>query len=269
MNERRRSPGSSLLAALGAAAVLVASSASCKKEPPPEPPKPAEPAPPPPAEPAKPAEPTPPPAAATPDAAPAAAAAAGKAPAALLDPSKLTAKAPGKYKVKFATTKGDFIVEVHRDWAPLGADRFFNLVKNGYFDDTRFFRVVKGFMVQWGIHGEPAVNTVWREARIDDDPVKQSNKKGYITFATAGPNTRTTQVFINFVDNNRLDGMGFAPFGKVVKGMDVVDNLNGEYGEGAPAGRGPSQPRMQSEGNAYLQQEFAKLDHIKSAKIVK
>jgi peptidyl-prolyl cis-trans isomerase A (cyclophilin A) len=164
------------------------------------------------------------------------------------------------------------VIEVHRDWAPNGADRFYNLVKSGYFEGTRFFRVIKSFMVQWGIHGEPAVNAVWRDARegrIKDDPVKESNKRGYVTFATAGPDTRTTQVFINFADNGRLDTSGFAPFGKVVTGMNVIDSLFAEYGEGAPGGAGPSQPRMQDEGNAYLNRDFPKLDYIKSAKITR
>jgi peptidyl-prolyl cis-trans isomerase A (cyclophilin A) len=213
---------------------------------------------------------TPPPAAAEPPAAPPAA---EKPPAANvpagLEPAKLTEKAPAKYKAKFTTSKGDFVIEVHKDWAPNGADRFYNLVKSGYFEGTRFFRVIKGFMVQWGIHGEPAVNATWREARIKDDPVKESNKRGYITFATAGPDTRTTQVFISFVDNGRLDGSGFAPFGKVVSGMNVIDSLNAEYGEGAPGGGGPSQPRMQDEGNAYLNKDFPRLDFIKSAKITR
>jgi peptidyl-prolyl cis-trans isomerase A (cyclophilin A) len=186
-----------------------------------------------------------------------------------LDPSKLTEKAPAKFKARFTTSKGDFVLEIHRDWAPTGADRFYNLVKSGYFDNTRFFRVIKGFMVQWGIHGEPAVNASWREARIKDDPVKESNKRGYISFATAGPDTRTTQVFINFADNGRLDSSGFAPFGKVVSGMNVVDSLYADYGEGAPGGAGPSQPRMQDEGNAYLNRDFPKLDYVKSVKITK
>jgi peptidyl-prolyl cis-trans isomerase A (cyclophilin A) len=243
--------------------------ASCKKEEtptaqpaaqPPAPPPPAPPPPPPAAPPlaaenpapSKPAEPPAPPAASTPPA---------------LDPGKLTEKAPAKYKAKFTTTKGDFVIEVHRDSAPQGADRFYNLVKAGYFDGTRFFRVIKGFMVQWGIHGEPAVNATWREARIKDDPVKESNKRGSITFATAGPDTRTTQVFINFADNGSLDASGFAPFGKVVSGMTVIDSLYADYGEGAPGGAGPSQPRMQDEGNTYLNRDFPKLDYIKSAKI--
>jgi peptidyl-prolyl cis-trans isomerase A (cyclophilin A) len=238
---------------------------SCNKTPPAEPPPGAASPPPPP--------PAPPPAAAEPPAKPAEPPpvekpAAAKVPPGL-EPGKLTEKAPAKYKAKFTTSKGDFVIEVHRDWAPNGADRFYNLIKSGYFEGTRFFRVIKGFMVQWGIHGEPAVNTVWREARIKDDPVKESNKRGYITFATAGPDTRTTQVFINFADNGRLDTSGFAPFGKVVTGLNIIDSLFAEYGEGAPGGAGPSQPRMQDEGNAYLNRDFPKLDYIKSAKITR
>ena len=178
-------------------------------------------------------------------------------------------QAPAMYRAKFTTSKSDFVVEVHRDWAPQGADRFFNLVKNGYFNDVRFFRVIKGFMVQWGIHGQGEVNAVWRNANIPDDPVKQSNKRGFITFATAGPNTRTTQVFINYGNNGQLDGMGFAPFGQVVSGMEVVDGLFGGYGEGAPQGMGPNQGRVQTEGNAYLARDFPKLDYILEASIVR
>ena len=169
--------------------------------------------------------------------------------------------------MKFNTSKGDFTVEVHRDWAPRGADRFYNLVKAGFFDDDRFFRVVSGFMVQFGIHGDGAINDKWRDARIGDDPVKQSNKRGYITFATSGVNSRTTQVFVNFADNSNLDEMGFAPFGQVTDGMTVVDALFAGYGEGAPGGRGPSQGRIQTEGNLYLNKDFPLLDWVKSAKI--
>src|ERR1700693_1457523 len=187
----------------------------------------------------------------------------------LTNPDSLNEKAPAVFKVKFDTSRGAFVVEVHRDWAPNGADRFYNLVKNGFYDNARFFRVISGFMVQFGIHGDPKIWSVWREARIKDDPVKQSNGRGYITFATAGPNTRTTQVFINFADNAALDRQGFAPFGKVVSGMTVVDALYADYGEGAPRGRGPSQDRIQREGNAYLTAEFANLDYIKKATIAK
>ena len=174
-------------------------------------------------------------------------------------------QAPASYKVKFDTSKGVFVVQVTRAWAPQGADRFYNLVKSGFYDNVRFFRVISGFMVQFGINGDPKVMAGWRDAPISDDPVTQSNKRGYITFAMAGPNTRTSQVFINFVDNDRLDSSGFAPFGRVVSGMDVVDKLNPEYGEGAPRGRGPDQGRMQREGNAYLAKDFARLDFVKKA----
>jgi peptidyl-prolyl cis-trans isomerase A (cyclophilin A) len=185
----------------------------------------------------------------------------------LSNPAALSEQAPATYKAKFDTSKGAFVVEVHRDWAPRGADRFYNLVKGGFFDDARFFRVIKGFMVQFGINGNPQVSAVWREARINDDPVKQSNKRGFITFATAGPNTRTTQVFINFADNAALDSQGFAPFGQVISGMNVVDALYDGYGEGAPRGRGPDQGRLQHEGNVYLAKDFAKLDYVKKATI--
>ena len=185
----------------------------------------------------------------------------------LANPSALREQAPAVYKVKFDTTKGPFVVEVHRDWAPNGADRFYNLVKHGFYDNVRFFRVISGFMVQFGINGDPKVSAPWREARIPDDPVKQSNKRGMITYAMAGPNTRTSQVFINFGDNAALDGQGFSPFGRVISGMNVVDKLNPEYGEGAPRGRGPDQSRIQMEGNTYLARDFGRLDYVKKATI--
>ena len=184
------------------------------------------------------------------------------------DPAKLTATAPETFKVQFNTTKGKFTIEVTRALAPNGADRFYNLVRSGYFKDVAFFRVIPGFMCQFGIHGDPSVSAKWRTATIPDDPVKGSNTRGAITFATAGPNTRTTQLFINFGNNVNLDGMGFAPFGKVVEGMNVVDKINGEYGDGPPGGSGPDQGRIQNEGNAYLKKDFPKLDYIKSATIV-
>jgi len=188
----------------------------------------------------------------------------------LLDPSKANAKAPDVFKAKFSTTKGDFVIEVHRDWSPNGADRFYNLVKMGFYDDTRFFRAIDGFMVQFGISGDPAINARWKEAGIADDPVKQSNKRGYITFAQRGdPNTRTTQVFVNYGDNSRLDASRFAPFGQVTQGMDVVDKLYKGYGEGAPGGAGPDQGSIQSQGNAYLDSKFPQLDGTKHAEIVK
>jgi peptidyl-prolyl cis-trans isomerase A (cyclophilin A) len=188
----------------------------------------------------------------------------------LLDPSKASAKAPSVFKAKFTTTKGDFVIEVHRDWSPNGADRFYNLVKMGFYDDTRFFRAVEGFMVQFGINGDPLVNTRWQEAGIPDDPVKESNKRGYVTFAQRNtPNTRTTQIFVNYNDNSRLDASRFAPFGQVTQGMDIVDQLYKGYGEGAPGGRGPDQMQIQAQGNAYLDGRFPQLDQIKHAEIVK
>ncbi len=186
----------------------------------------------------------------------------------LLRPSSLHDQAPNDFKAKFTTTQGVFVVEVHRDWAPLGADRFYNLVKYGFYTDASFFRVISGFMVQFGISARPAVARAWEKANIKDDPVTQHNQRGYVTFATAGPNTRTTQAFINFGDNSGLDSQGFAPFGQVVEGMDVVDKLYSGYGEGAPSGNGPSQDRITNEGKAYLDKNFPKLDRIKSASIV-
>ena len=189
------------------------------------------------------------------------------------DPAKLTEKSPESFKAKFETTKGNFTVEVTRSLAPQGADRFYNLVKNGFYDNVRFFRVIPGFMVQFGISGDPAVNAVLRNARIPRDPVRVSNKRGYISFAMQGgpngPDTRTTQVFINFGNNGNLDGVGFAPFGMVSKGMDVIDKIYSGYGEGAPSGNGPSQERLQAEGNAYLTKDFPKMDYIKKTTIEK
>ena len=185
-----------------------------------------------------------------------------------MSPEQATQTAPQSYKVRFETEKGPFVVQVHRDWAPQGADRFYNLVNLGYYDGLYFFRAIKGFMVQYGIHGDPKVTAMWKDATFPDDPVKQQNTRGRITFATAGPNTRTTQVFINYGDNLRLDPMGFSPFGEVIEGMDVVDSLYQGYGEGAPRGRGPSQARLQSEGNPYLQADFPKMDKITKATLI-
>lgn len=187
----------------------------------------------------------------------------------LLEPSKLTAKAPEVFAARFETSKGPFVVEVHRAWSPNGADRFYNLVSNGFFDDARFFRVISGFMAQFGINGDPAVNAAWQPAVIPDDPVAQSNTRGMVSFAMRGPGTRTTQLFINYADANaRLDSMRFSPFGKVTEGMEVVDSLYSGYGEGAPSGAGPAQARLQKEGNAYLTADFPRLDFIKTARIV-
>jgi cyclophilin family peptidyl-prolyl cis-trans isomerase len=186
----------------------------------------------------------------------------------LLNPSSLRARAPETYKVKFTTTKGDVIIEVHRTWAPLGADRFYNLVRAGFYKDAAFFRVIPRFMAQFGISARPEVAEAWESARITDDKVTQSNKRGAVTFATAGPNTRTTQIFINYGDNAGLDGQGFAPFGQVTEGMDVVDKFYSGYGEGAPSGRGPDQGEIRSKGKAYLDRFFPQLDRIVSASIM-
>ena len=180
----------------------------------------------------------------------------------LLNPASLTEKAPETYEVKFTTTKGDFVLTVTRAWAPLGADRFYNLVKHHFFDNAGFFRVVPGFVVQFGLSADPNVNRAWQNATIKDDRVTQSNKPGFITFATAGANTRTTQVFINLGDNAGLDRQGFSPFGQVTQGFDVVKQLYTGYGEA------PDQGQITSKGKAYLDQNFPKLDSIKVAVIV-
>lgn len=179
----------------------------------------------------------------------------------LRNPALNNETAPENYKAKFVTTKGDFVISVTRASAPRGADRFYNLVKNGYFTDIYFFRVVPGFIVQFGIHSDPQISAAWRNANLQDDPVRETNKRGTITFATAGPNTRTTQLFINFGDNNRLDGMGFAAFGYVSEGMDTVDKINAEYGET------PDQNQIQQQGGAFLARAYPRMDKILSATI--
>ncbi len=184
-------------------------------------------------------------------------------------PPPADAASPDSFRVKFETTKGDFTVEVTRAWAPKGVDRFYRLVNDGYFKDIRFFRVLPGFMAQFGLSGNPALNAKMDSLRIPDDPVTQSNKRGMVTFATAGPDTRSSQFFINYKDNASLDSQGFAPFGKVVDGMKAVDAMYSGYGEGAPNGLGPSQDSIRTKGNEYLRRAFPKLDYIKSATIVK
>jgi peptidyl-prolyl cis-trans isomerase A (cyclophilin A) len=173
-----------------------------------------------------------------------------------------TPPAPATYRVHFETSAGAFVVEVTRAWAPAGADRLYQLVRAGFYDGARFFRVVPGFVVQFGISGDPAVSARWRDATIPDDPVTQSNARGTVTFATAGPNTRTTQLFINYGDNRRLDAMGFAPVGMVVEGMDVVDRIHAGYGEA------PDQGLIEAHGTAYLASQFPQLDSIARATIV-
>jgi peptidyl-prolyl cis-trans isomerase A (cyclophilin A) len=211
----------------------------------------------------------------TPNPAPAKKAApAAKAPAAakpgafdsaLLQPATLRMKAPADYEVNFVTTAGNFTIKVTRAWAPNGADRFYNLVRHHFYDGAAFFRVLPGFMAQFGLSAYPQVSKAWEQANIKDDPIVQSNHRGFITFAMAGPNTRTTQVFINFGNNERLDRDGFAAFGMVTDGMEVVDKLYGGYGEGAPDGHGPDQSSVGNLGHAYLEKGFPKLDIIKTA----
>jgi len=176
--------------------------------------------------------------------------------------------APDVFRVQFETSKGSFVLEVTKAWAPRGAERFWELVQRKFYDEARFFRVVRNFVVQFGLNGDPKVSAFWQNAYIADDPVKQSNKKGTICFAKSGPGTRTTQVFISLRDNSVLDKDGFAPFGTVVEGMDVVEGLYSSYGDGPPRGTGPEQDRIHREGNAYLEQRFPRLDHIIKAKVV-
>jgi peptidyl-prolyl cis-trans isomerase A (cyclophilin A) len=171
-------------------------------------------------------------------------------------------RAPDRFRVTFETTRGPIVIEAHRDWAPIGVDRFWQLARLGYYDGARFFRVVDGFIVQWGLAADPAVTAAWRDRRIADDRVAQSNTRGRVTFATSGPSTRTTQLFINYRDNAFLDERGFAPIGEVVEGLDVAENLWRSYGEGPPSGKGPAQDRIVAEGEAYLARDFGRLDRV-------
>jgi peptidyl-prolyl cis-trans isomerase A (cyclophilin A) len=191
----------------------------------------------------------------------------------LLNPASpaMNETAPDRYRALFSTSRGDFTIEVTRGWAPYGSDRFYNLVRHGFYDQTRFFRVIRTpqpFIAQFGISGDPAVSSAWAGANLPDDAVATSNTRGRISFATAGPDTRTTQVFINYGDNSVLDGFGFAPFGEVVSGMEVVDALYAEYGEGAPQGNGPNQQRIEREGTPYLEAGWPLLDYVETARIV-
>jgi peptidyl-prolyl cis-trans isomerase A (cyclophilin A) len=189
---------------------------------------------------------------------------------ALLAPktAELAKQAPDSFRVEFTTSKGKIVVKVYRAWAPNGVDRFYYLAKNHFFDGARFFRAMPGFVVQFGLSGDPRVNDVWDDMRIADDPVKQSNQKGYLTYAMAGPNTRTTQLFINLNDNRRLDAMGFAPIGRVIEGMEAVETLYTGYGDGAPRGRGPEQDKIRKLGEAYLKTDFPLLDRVIKTKVV-
>lgn len=184
------------------------------------------------------------------------------------DPAKLAAAGPDSFIVHTVTSRGDFDMIVHRKWAPKGSDRLYYLVSNGFFDGARFFRVLDGFMAQFGVSGDTTVSRVWRDLHLTDDPVTQSNTRGRLTFATAGPNTRTTQLFINFGNNASLDKTGFSPIGEVSNGMNVVDSLYSGYGEGNEGGgRGPAQGKLGKEGNAYLKKDFPKLDFIVTTRI--
>ena len=181
----------------------------------------------------------------------------------LKNPASLTEKAPATYKVRLDTSAGPVVIQVTRDWAPLGADRFYNLVKHGFYDGVRFFRVIPGFMAQGGMNGDPAIQKIWGRNNINDDPVKQSNKRGFVTFAKTGaPNSRSTQIFINYANNANLDAQGFAPFGEVISGMEVVDKFEAYKNV-------PDQGLITAEGNAYLQRDYPKLTFIKKATIEK
>jgi peptidyl-prolyl cis-trans isomerase A (cyclophilin A) len=179
-----------------------------------------------------------------------------------------TARSPDQYTVRLDSSKGPIMIEVTRGWAPHGSDRFYLLLKRNFYDQNRFFRVIPDFVVQFGIHALPEEHAKWAEAMIPDDPRVQSNKRGTVTFAMRGPNTRTTQIFINLADNPALDQQGFSPFGRVIEGMDKVDQLYSGYGEGAPNGNGPAQQMITARGNAYLLEGFPKLDYIQRASIV-
>lgn len=184
-------------------------------------------------------------------------------------PSDSASTAPNVFRVRFETSKGPFVVEAHRDWAPRGVDRFYQLVQSRYFDNVRFFRVVSSFMAQFGMHGDPRVNAAWEKMPLQDDSVRESNRRGSLTFAqTSQPNSRRNQLFINIVNNRNLDEMGFAPIGRVVDGLAVIDSLYADYGEAYPNGNGPDQTRIRREGNAYLEAEYPKLDFIRQARIV-
>jgi peptidyl-prolyl cis-trans isomerase A (cyclophilin A) len=185
------------------------------------------------------------------------------------DHEEFKTQAPAEFKVKFETSAGDFTIDVVRAWTPHGVDRFYNLVRLGFYDECRFFRVVPGFVAQFGMSGTPEIQQIWGDTGMPDDAVKQGNKAGYITYAKSGaPNSRSTQLFINLTDNSRLDGMGFAAFGRVSEGMEVVNNLYAGYGDGPPSGTGPNQGQIMTEGNEYLKAKFASLDYIKKASIL-
>lgn len=186
----------------------------------------------------------------------------------LLQPRNYRETAPDQYRVRLETTKGDIVIDVTREWAPLAADRFYNLVKAGYYDGIAFHRVMPDFVAEFGIHGDPWVNAAWRQALMADEPVRQSNTRGRVTFSKNTPNSRTVQVFINLKDNPGLDEQGFSPFGEVVSGMDVAESLYSEYGDGPPRGQGVYQAMAIARGDEYLNEEFPLLDRIQTAEVV-
>lgn len=181
---------------------------------------------------------------------------------------EMTTVAPATFNLLFETTKGDFVLEVNRDWAPLGADRFYNLARFGFFDGAGFFRVIPGFVVQFGLPADPALSEVWRGHALQDDPLRETNARGTVSYAMTGPDSRTTQIFINLGENSRLDASGFTPFARVSRGMEVVEQLYSGYGEGAPRGPGPDQIRIMQEGSAYLEQVFPRLDFIRRVRVL-
>jgi len=186
----------------------------------------------------------------------------------LLQPRSFNETAPEEYLVRLETTRGNILIRAHRDWAPLAADRFYNLVKAGFYDSMAFHRVLDDFVAEWGIHGDPWVNAAWRQAEMMDEPVRQSNTRGRVTFSKNRPNSRTVQVFINLKDNPSLDEEGFSPFGEVEEGMDVAESLYAEYGDGPPRGEGVYQAMAIAKGDEYLEAEFPLLDRIEKAVLV-
>jgi cyclophilin family peptidyl-prolyl cis-trans isomerase len=190
----------------------------------------------------------------------------------LLEPetAALDAPAPNRFDVRFETSQGPIVLAVHRAWAPAGADRFYYLVRNGFFDGERFFRVRAGFIAQFGLNGDPEVIAAWKHRSLPDDSVRVSNMRGTVAYAMTGPNTRTTQIYINLSDNQRLDAQGFAPFARITSGMDAADRLYSGYGESAGGGvRAGKQGLIEAGGNAYLTRAFPKLDYIKRATVTK